>query len=298
MTGGHPTRGILLGLAGYAAFSFSDAFIKLLGGAIPTFELMFLGGLVGFLALPFVRQPGEPWSAPVRPRLPKVFAARMVFGAINNLGALVAFTRLPMAETFALIFLMPIFVTLLSMLVLKEHVGWRRGVAVLVGFAGVMVVLRPGFREVGLGHIAAIACGLAGAVNVILVRLAGDREWRLTLYATPLVGNVLVAGLLMLPSLAPFPLALMPKALGFALLSALGGVLLMLATLAAPVNRVAPAQYSQMLWAVLLGWLLFAEHLDAATWIGIAVIVGSGLFTLLREEHVTGWWHRMRMLLP
>ena len=72
-----------------------------------------------------------------------------------------------MAETFALIFLMPIFVTLLSVVFLKEHVGWRRWAAVVTGFIGVMVVLRPGFRELGLGHLAAIICGLSGAVSMV-----------------------------------------------------------------------------------------------------------------------------------
>ena len=65
-----------------------------------------------------------------------------------------------MAEAFALIFLLPIFVTILSVLVLKEHVGWRRWSAVVAGFVGVLVVLRPGFRVLGIGHLAAIVCGL------------------------------------------------------------------------------------------------------------------------------------------
>ena len=100
-------------------------------------------------------------------------------GAVNNLGALLAFTHLPMAEAFALIFLMPIFVTLLSVVVLREHVGWRRWLAVVAGFAGVLVVLRPGFRELHIGHLGGIICGLAGACGVVLMRRVGDREHRL-----------------------------------------------------------------------------------------------------------------------
>lgn len=291
-------RGIVLGLAAYASFSFSDAFIKLLEGSLPVFQLMFLGALLGLIALPFVKLPGERWRDLVRPRLPRIWWGRVAAGAVNTIGALLAFTRLPMAEAFALIFLMPIFVTLLSVLVLREHVGWRRWTAVIAGFIGVLVVLRPGFRALHVGHVGALVCGLAGAMGVILVRLAGDREQRLTLYGNNLIGNVLLAGGLMLPQMT-WPSAVQwGQVLGYGLLSALGTVLLMYATLAAPVSRVASTQYSQMLWAVLLGSTLFHERLDAMAWIGISIILASGLFTVLREEHVTGWWRRMCMLLP
>lgn len=291
-------RGVLLGLSAYAAFSFSDAFIKLLKGGVPTFQLMFMGAAMGLLALPLVKQPQERWSYLVTPRAPGIWWLRMLAGAVNNLGALLAFTHLPMAEAFALIFLMPIFVTLLSVVVLREHVGWRRWLAVIAGFAGVLVVLRPGFRELHIGHLGGIICGLAGACGVVLMRRVGDREHRLTLLGTTLLGNLLVAGVLMWPDLhAPTALQWAYVA-GFGLLSALGTVLLMQATLATPVNHVAPTQYSQMLWAVLLGWWLFQDRIDALTWVGIGIILAAGLFTLVREERVTGWWHRMKMLLP
>lgn len=291
-------RGVLLGLAAYAAFSFSDAFIKRLEGHVPMFQLMFLGAALGLLALPFVRQPGERWRALLQPKLPKIWVARIASGAVNTFGALIAFTHLPMAEAFALIFLMPIFVTLLSVLVLREQVGWRRWTAVIVGFIGVLVVLRPGFRELHAGHLGAVLCGLAGAVGVILVRLAGGREHRLTLYGTNLVGNLVIAGLFMWPNLVmPTPMQ-WGEVAGYGLLSALGTVLLLYATLATPVNHVAPTQYSQMLWAVLLGALVFKDRVDALTWVGIGIILAAGLFTVVREEHVTGAWRRMRMLLP
>ena len=296
MTNAH--RGVLLGLAAYASFSFSDAFIKVLEGRIPVFQLMFRGAALSLLALPLVTQPGEKWRYLVQPRHRGIYAARMLSGAVNNLGAIVAFTHLPMAEAFALIFLMPIFVTLLSVLVLGEHVGWRRWLAVIAGFVGVLVVLRPGFRELNIGHLGGIACGLAGACSVVLMRKVGDDEHRLTLVGTTIIGNLLVAGALMWPDLRAPTGMQWSYAAGFGLLSALGVVLLMYATLATAVNRVAPTQYSQMLWAVWLGWWLFDDYVDAWTWLGIAIILGAGLFTVLREERVTGWWHRMRMLLP
>ena len=291
-------KGVLLGLAGYAAFSFSDAFIKLLEGGLPVFQVMFIGAALGLLAVPMVKQPGEPWSQVVRPRHPGTWLLRMLAGAVNNLGAIVAFTHLPMAEAFALIFLMPIFVTLLSVLVLGEHVGWRRWSAVIAGFIGVLVVLRPGFRELNIGHLGGIVCGLAGACNVVLMRKVGDGEHRLTLFGTTIIGNLLMAGVLMWPELQAPTMTQWSYAAGFGLLSVLGVILLMYATLATAVNHVAPTQYTQMLWAVWLGWWWFDDQVDAMTWLGIVIILAAGLFTVLREERVTGWWHKMRMLLP
>ena len=291
-------QGMLLGLAAYAAFSFSDAFIKLLEGQLPVFQLMFMGAALGLLALPFVKQPGEQWRYLIQPRHRGIYFLRMLSGAVNNLGAIVAFTHLPMAEAFALIFLMPIFVTLLSVLVLGEHVGWRRWSAVIVGFIGVLMVLRPGFRELNIGHLGGIVCGLAGACNVVLMRKVSDGEHRLTLFGTTIIGNLLMAGVLMWPSLQVPTTTQWFYAAGFGLLSALGVVLLMYATLATAVSNVAPTQYTQMLWAVWLGWWLFDDYVDAWTWLGIVIILAAGLFTVLREERVTGWWHKMRMLLP
>jgi len=201
-----------------------------------------------------------------------------------------------MAEAFALIFLLPIFVTLLSVIFLKEHVGWRRWSAVIVGFIGVLVVLRPGFRALGAGHFAAMSCGLSGAVSVVALRMAGPHERRISLYGAGVIGPLVSGGLLMLPAFT-WPDAHQWFLLaGYGLLAGLAGVLLMLATHHAPANRIAPTQYSQMLWAIFFGYWLFGDHLDWPMLIGIALILGSGLFTLVREEKVTSWWRRTKMV--
>jgi S-adenosylmethionine uptake transporter len=201
-----------------------------------------------------------------------------------------------MAEAFALIFLLPIFVTILSVLVLGEQVGWRRWSAVVAGFIGVLVVLRPGFRVLGIGHLAAIICGLSGAISMIALRMAGPHEKRVTLYGAGMIGSLLFAGLLMLADFSWPDLTQWLLLLGYGLLAALASVLLMLATQRAPANHVAPTQYSQMLWAVLLGYVLFHDRLDWPMAIGIAIILGAGLFTFVREDKVTRWWKRMRMI--
>lgn len=289
-------KGVLLGFACYAAFSISDAFVKSLHGSLPAYEAVFFGATLGLAALPFIKGRHARWRDVVVAKRPGLWWLRAITGAICSIAAVIAFTALPMAEVFALIFLMPIFVTLLSVVFLKEHVGWRRWSAVCIGFAGVLVVLRPGFRHLGVGHLAAILCGLSGAVSVVALRMAGPHEKHISLYGASVVGPLLLGGLLMLPQFRwpdPHQWGLLA---GYGLLSGLAGVLLMLATLRAPANRIAPTQYSQMLWAIGFGYWLFGDHLDWPMLIGIALILGAGLFTLVREERVTPWWRRAKLV--
>jgi S-adenosylmethionine uptake transporter len=289
-------KGVLLGFMAFAAYALSDAFVKSLRGSLPAYEAVFFGAALGLTALPLLKGQGDCWREVLFARRQGLWLVRAVASAVGGIAAVIAFTALPMAEAFALIFLLPIFVTILSVVVLKEHVGWRRWSAVVAGFIGVLVVLRPGFRVLGIGHLAAIVCGLAGAISMIALRLAGPHEKRITLYGAGMVGSMLITGVLMLADFRwPQPGQWL-LLLGYGLLAAVAAVLLMLATQRAPANHVAPTQYSQMLWAVLLGYVLFQDRLDWPMAIGIAIILGAGLFTFVREDQVTQWWKRIRMV--
>ncbi|MDO1527481.1 DMT family transporter [Fulvimonas sp. R45] len=289
-------KGVLLGFACFAAYAISDAFVKSLHGSLPPYESVFFGGVLGLAALPFIMDKGDRWRDVFPAARPRLWWVRALAGAVSNICSVTAFTLLPMAEVFSMIFLMPVFVTLLSVLLLKEHVGWRRWTAVFVGFAGVLVVLRPGFRALGVGHLAAVLCGLAAATSMVALRMAGPGEKRISLYGAGVIGPLVAGGLLMLPHFIWPDLHQCLLLAGYGLLAALAGVLLMYATLLAPANRVAPTQYSQMLWAIGFGYWLFGDRLDWPMGVGIVMILGAGLFTLVREEKVTGWWRRVRMM--
>lgn len=289
-------KGVLLGFMAFAAFAFSDAFVKSLRGSLPAYEAVFFGAALGLTALPFIKGRADRWRDVVIAQRQGLWLIRAAASAVGSIAAVVAFTALPMAEAFALIFLMPIFVTIMSVLVLKEHVGWRRWSAVVAGFIGVLVVLRPGFRALGIGHLAALTCGFCGAVSMIALRLSGSHEKRVTLYGAGVIGSLLVSGLLMLADFHWPDLSQWGLLLGYGLLAALASVLLMLATQLAPANHVAPTQYSQMLWAVVLGYVVFHDGLDGFMALGIAIILAAGLFTFMREEKMTRWWKRIRTL--
>jgi S-adenosylmethionine uptake transporter len=289
-------RGVLLGFASFAAYAISDAFVKSLHGSVPPYESVFFGAMFGLTALPFMMSKGDRWRDVVTARRPSLWWVRAIAGAVGNITSVTAFTLLPMAEVFTLIFLMPIFVTLLSVLFLKEHVGWRRWSAVFVGFAGVLIVLRPGFRALSVGHLAALVCGVFAAASVVALRMAGPHEKRISLYGAGVVGPLVMGGLMMIPRFVWPNLHEWELVAGYGLLAALAGVLLMYATLIAPANRVAPTQYSQMLWAIGFGYWLFGDKVDWPMLVGIVLILGAGLFTLVREEKVTSWWKRAKMV--
>jgi S-adenosylmethionine uptake transporter len=289
-------KGILLGFACFAAYAMSDAFVKSLHGTLPPYEAVFFGGLLGLAALPFIKDREDRWSEVFVARRPTLWWVRALAGALGNLCSVTAFTLLPMAEVFSMIFLMPIFVTILSVFLLHEQVGWRRWTAVVAGFAGVLVVLRPGFRVLGVGDAASILCGLCAAVSMVALRMAGNEEKRISLYGAGVIGPLVVGGALMLPHFVWPNLEQGFLLAGYGLLAALAGVLLMYATMLAPANRVAPTQYSQMLWAIGFGYWLFGDRLDWTMLLGIVMILGAGLFTLVREERKTAWWRRTRVL--
>ena len=292
-------RGVLLSFLAYASYALSDASVKLLHGALPSFELVFFGALLGLPAIPLLRRPGEQWGDLLRCRNRRMWMLRALAAVIGSLASVIAFTALPMAEAFALIFLLPAFVTILSVIFLKEPVGWRRWSAVAAGFIGVLIVLRPGFRALGPGHLAAIVSGLAGAVTIIVLRALGPTEKRISLYGAGLLGPIVASFILMLPHFTMPTPEQWVFVLSYGLLAAGGNILLMLASALAPASLVAPPQYSQMLWAIGLGYLVFGDQLDAPMFVGAAVIIGAGLFTFARERaRKPRWWNRSPPIHP
>ncbi|MEF0938744.1 DMT family transporter [Rhizobium sp. BR 362] len=285
MAVGHSTlRGVLVAFASYAVFAFSDASIKLLHGTLPSYQVAFIGALFGFAAIPFLKRRGDDWLDVVKTTNRPLWMLRFACGAIGTICSIVAFTKLPMAEAFALLFLLPSFVTILSVVFLKEDVRWQRWTAVILGFVGVLIVLRPGFRELSIGHLCAAIGGVSGAVSIVINRALGSKEKRISLYGAVLFGTLIVSGLLMLTEMT-WPTAWQWIFLAsYGLLGAAGTVLLMSAAQLAPANLVAPPQYSQMIWAIGFGYLLFKDSIDLAMALGIVLIIFSGLLTLARER--------------
>ncbi len=277
-------KGILLAFAAFAAYAWSDASVKLIEGQISPMQSVFFGALFGLVALPFIRKRHDTWADIVRTTNRPLWILRFLAAGAGAAGSVTAFTHLSMAEAFALIFLLPAFVTIMSVVFLKEQVGIKRWSAVIVGFLGVLVILRPGFRELGIGHLGAVIGGFSGALSIVIFRAMGPSEKNLSLYGAGVLGCLIICGIAMIPTFV-LPTAEQWLLLaGYGLLGALANVLVMYAAKYAPAAMIGPTQYSQMLWAILFGYLIFGDRIDSWMLVGIALIVGSGLLTLVRER--------------
>jgi drug/metabolite transporter (DMT)-like permease len=289
------TNGILLALLAYAVYAWGDGLIKSLGGSLTIFEIGFFNILFSGLFLLLVKPAGEDWSNFWQMRRPLKVHARAALGMAAGIFSVYAFTSIPLAEVYALLFLSPLFVTLLSIVVLKEKVGIWRWAAVFAGFAGVLMVVRPGVRVLEIGHLAALGAALCAALSIVLMRsIAGERQ-------TAVLGTLVAYGLVFNAGAAAVTTFSMPSwPLLFVLLlsgacTAAGNRLQFLATRHSPANHIAPTHYSQMIWAVLIGAAFFNEYPDALSILGLLVIAAAGLLTLFREQARLGYirWYRL-----
>ena len=278
-------NGILLALLAYAVYSWSDAAVKALGGGLTVFEIGFYAAVISSICIVLTTPKGENWLHFWRMKRPWAVQARALSGASASVLGVIAFTSIPLAEVYALIFLAPLFVTLLSVVVLKEHVGPWRWFAVVAGFVGVLLVVRPGFRELELGHLAALVIALLAAISVILMRSLSAHETRTTMLGFLMLYVLLfnlvgmTATSFALPTLHQTSILMVTG-----VLAAIGNICLLRATRFAPANQLAPMHYSQIVWAVIIGALIFNENPDTISVLGLAIIAGSGLLTVTREK--------------
>lgn len=277
-------KGFLLGLFAYATFSMGDATIKSLGSQISVFEIGFFSILFSGIFIFFSKPREERWREFWRMSRPFAVHGRAISGLFAGIFGIYAFTTIPLAEAYALIFLSPLFVTVLSAVVLKESIGPWRWAAVLAGIVGVILVVRPGFKTLELGHFAAIGVAFLAAMTIVLLRSLAGKEKR-----TSIMGVLLIYGLTFngIASIPEFVMPNLHQLLAFAfigLCTATGQITLLVATRIAPASQIAPSHYSQILWAVAIGMAFFHEYPDAVAVLGLAVVAASGLLTMIREK--------------
>jgi S-adenosylmethionine uptake transporter len=280
-------KGLALAFLCYGLFSCSDAIVKSFARELPVFEIVFFMTLFSCATVSVLRPPGERWRDMFRMKNPRRVLLRTFCSVIGGLFGTYAFTTIPLAEAYSLIFLAPAIVTLLSVPFLGERVGWRRLTAVAIGFIGILLVVRPGFRELHLGHLAAALVAVASGCSMVVLRMIGHSERRVSLLGVVMGGNLVVSGILMIPEFRTPDSSELLRLIGSGVFVGLGQVTMIAAARNAPANRVAPAQYSQMAWAIVLGAIFYHEFPDAFVLAGMALICLAGLFTFLREDKVS-----------
>jgi len=272
-----------LALLAYGIFATHDAVIKSLGGSYSVFQIVFVAVLFAFvpvmLMLLLDRAPAN-----LIPRHPWLVAARTLTMMSSMAFAFFAFTLLPLAETYALLFATPLLITVLSVPMLGETVRLRRWIAVFAGLIGVLVILRPGYTEFTAGHASALLAAAGSAISGILARKIGGEERSAVLILYPMLGNILVMGCALPWVYVPMPLDDFGLMASVGLLSTLAQLCVIGAFRAAPAALVAPFQYSQIIWAVPFGYFFFNDIPDIWVAAGTSIIVGSGLFVVWREN--------------
>lgn len=275
-------RGALLALVAFAVFSCHDVLVKLLGGSYSPIQVVFFGVLFSFppLTVLLVRSRTQ---SDLRPRHPWWSLARSIAVIVTGISAFTAFSLLPLAQTYALLFATPLLITVLSIPVLGERVGPHRWGAVVAGLIGVLVVLRPGSAPLSAGHVAGLLAACGSATASIIVRKIGHEERSAVLLLFPLLGNVAVMGALLPFVYTPMPIADIGALAAIAVLSLTATSLIIFAYRTGEAAVVAPMQYSQIVWATAFGWLVFAELPDAATVVGASIVIISGVYIVVRE---------------
>lgn len=282
-----PLAAILLILSSYLLFSFLDTGSKylVLAGVSPLFVAWVRFAIHILVVLVFLRG----WRDPTRfmPRNLPGHVLRGVFLCGSTVCNIMALRTLQLAETTSIYFFGPMVITALAGPLLGERAGWRRWLAILAGFAGVLVITRPGVGVFGVGHLLALGSMLSNSFYVIMTRRMGARESAESL----ILFAALVPAVLLLPTLS-FSQALPRDGwhwLVLLMLGVFGGVghyLLIQAYRLATATALAPYPYSQMVWMIGFGWLVFNQFPDRWTLIGAAIIVASGLYIIHRERRL------------
>jgi drug/metabolite transporter (DMT)-like permease len=283
-------RAILLVLGSSGTFTLAAAAVKGLGGEIPLAQVILFRNLFA-LPILFVMLLRAGGLHLLRTRRPWAHLERTFWGLIGMAGAFFAYTHLPLATATVLGFTMPLFLTALSVVILKERVGWRRWTAVVVGFAGVLLVARPGEdgAALPLGPVLAVLAGALGwALAMMSIRRMGEAgEHGVTIVIWFAAGAAVFAGL------ATVPVWVEPTARQWLLLAAIGAVSAVAQLLMTEAYRrgettlLAPFEYAALIWTMILGGLIWGEWPGAMDLLGFAVLVGAGLFIWWRETRLS-----------
>ncbi|MEJ0019019.1 MAG: DMT family transporter [Acetobacteraceae bacterium] len=277
-------RGILMMCAGVSVFPFMNAAVKLLAMDYPAAQITwarFTGHLLFMLA---VFLPQYRWTL-LRTRRPSVQIGRSLLMLVSNLVFVMAIGTIPLATASAIGFTSPLIVTALSVPLLGEQVGWRRWSAVLVGFAGALMVIRPGSGFQDPAVLLLLASSFAYALYQIATRWVGRYDNAATgIIFAALLGSAVMS--LVMPFIFVMPKTMLDW-LMFGSLGLLGGgghYLVIRAFQLGAAAVIAPLGYVELVGTAILGYLIFDNFPDAWTWAGAAVIIASGIYIALRER--------------
>ena len=275
------TQGMALMLFATICFVGMQSLIRFVGETLPPFEVAFFRNLFGLVALApiFVRQ----GLAPLRTGKLHLHAARGCIQAAGMLAFFTGVTMIPLAQTTALSFSAPLFATLLAILVLGERVRIRRIMALVLGFVGMLLVVRPGLAEINVGSMLIIGSSLAWGCAIAIIKSMSKTETSATLtvymglFLTPITG-VFAIFVWETPSWEQLGLLFIVGILG-----TLGHLSFAQSFRKADSTAVLPLDFTRLIWASISGFIVWHEIPDAWAWIGGTVIFASATYIAYRE---------------
>ena len=278
-------KGALLMMGSMAAFTFNDACIKLVAEDLPLFQIVFLRGIlttvfIGALAytlgLRSLAIPRGDWGR---------VAGRTGAEITSMVAFLVALVNMPLANVTAILAALPLTITLAGALFLGEPVGWKRLAAIVVGFTGVLLIVKPGAEGFNVYSLVAVLAVLLVTARDLVTRRFSDRVPSLAV-AVITAGSVgLFGGVLMLWQGWEPVTARQAGLVAGAAFFIIGGYLFSIMVMrVGEIGFVAPFRYTALVWALLLGWFVFGDWPRPLTLLGAAIVVATGIFTLYRER--------------
>lgn len=281
--GGKSLIGIAWFQVAILCFAVMDAAIKYLTADFGTWQIMFFRGFFSLIPIAVLVARSGGGLGTLRTRRPLSHVGRALVGIAAAFCFFYAYSLMPLADAYAIGFAGPLFMTALSVPVLGEKVGWRRWLAVLVGFTGVLVMLRPGQGVLSLEALVPLGAAAFYALTMLYVRVLARTESNAAITFYFVVTMSAVAAIAMIPEWRT------PQGWQWGLLvmvGVIGGVAQIAFTqafrLTSP-SLLAPFEYTAMIWAVLFGFVLFGDIPDKAIWIGGGIVVAAGLYIIHRE---------------
>ncbi|MCG7574937.1 DMT family transporter [Phaeobacter sp. CNT1-3] len=281
------TRGALLMMASMAAFTLNDALMKSLAGIVPLFQLLFLRGVMatGMTGVLAVR--GGALRARVGAGDWALIAVRVgaeISAAYFFLNALFV---APIANVTAILQCLPLVVTLAAALLFRETIGWRRLSAILVGFVGVLLIIRPGTDGFDRSSLYVLAAVASITTRDLATRRLSSAVPSMLVTFVSAAGVMLFFGVLMTGQDWVTMNVASWSIIGMSAPVILAAYVSSIAVMrVGEISFVSPFRYTSLIWALILGWLVFGEWPDMVTLIGAVIVVGSGVFMLYREGQI------------
>lgn len=282
-----PLRGIVLMLVAMAVLPFLDVLAKTLGNqGVPVVQIVWARMAFGaVMTLPLaLRVGGVQAAVPDRPVM-HALRAGLLIGTTGFFFQ--ALRTLPIADALAIFFVQPLVITMFSPLILGERVGRRRWAAVALGFAGVLIIIRPGFQTFDIGMAYALLAGASLAFYMLMTRrISGQADAMVTTFHTSLLGGAMMTGLVLVLGWQAVTGLQWAMLVGVGLVATVGHFLIVKAYDNAEASLLAPLGYAEMIMAVVLGWVFFGDFPDGWTFLGLGILIGSTLYISMRERVV------------